>query len=630
MENNFKVILEAIIDNSSLTNVQKKVAKERLKINADISVEDFAKSKQELEKQITNLAVSIKTILGDAVSDKQASQWAKQYYDSMVSGAKQAVKEQKKLNETQKKSSLAEQSKYYQRIIDNNKTIYSLKNKLLTADKEQTTEINKQIKALEQRNRYNSNQLSKKGLTNNSWERAVNSSKKALENQLKINTAKQTDVENTNNATQADKERVSLVEKLAKSYQSIKNLEIRQNNLDTSKDANKIAELDKQIKQATNDYNLLLNSTNKNANFDSSAWDKTKSAIDAVTQSQIEYNNAKKQDSLNSAVTNEITSLDKLKSKWDEQGILVGEFKTKVEQLEASLSSIGNKGELNGLKSQIQTLETEASRLAEINNFKINIAPQINDNISSGFYTDQVQQQIEKYQKLGIELPNVQAKIVALQTAEENLRSVMTSGAATVEEQQVAWEAYESALKSANQSTSLANSLYMSQNEVDGLIAKFKTVRANNSAMTSEAKVQLDSWIAKLSETGVKYKSLGNEANTALTKIVAEQRTLGRLGDNWITTISKGMETFTQWFSGVMIVMKVITTTKKAVSAVETLDTALVDLKKTTSMTASQLEEFYYTSNDVAKQVGVTTEEIISQAAAWSRLNKIGLLYGNI
>lgn len=37
-------------------------------------------------------------------------------------------------------------------------------------------------------------------------------------------------------------------------------------------------------------------------------------------------------------------------------------------------------------------------------------------------------------------------------------------------------------------------------------------------------------------------------------------------------------------------------------------------------MTANQLEDFYYKSNDVAKQMGVTTNEIITQAAAWSRL----------
>ena len=37
------------------------------------------------------------------------------------------------------------------------------------------------------------------------------------------------------------------------------------------------------------------------------------------------------------------SNLSSLKTKWEEQGVLVGEFKTKVEQLESSLSSIGSK-----------------------------------------------------------------------------------------------------------------------------------------------------------------------------------------------------------------------------------------------------------------------------------------------
>lgn len=69
---------------------------------------------------------------------------------------------------------------------------------------------------------------------------------------------------------------------------------------------------------------------------------------------------------------------------------------------------------------------------------------------------------------------------------------------------------------------------------------------------------------------------------------------------------------------------------KKAVSTITELDTALVDLKKTTAMNENQLENFYYDSNNVAKQMDVTTKEIIDQASAWSRLNKIGLLYGDI
>ncbi len=96
MGDNFKIILEAMIDNSSLSNAQKQVAKERLKINADISVEDFAKSKKEIEKQIEALGKNIKSILGNAIDDKQANQWAKQYYDQMIAGAKEATREQEK------------------------------------------------------------------------------------------------------------------------------------------------------------------------------------------------------------------------------------------------------------------------------------------------------------------------------------------------------------------------------------------------------------------------------------------------------------------------------------------------------------------------------------------------------
>lgn len=65
------------------------------------------------------------------------------------------------------------------------------------------------------------------------------------------------------------------------------------------------------------------------------------------------------------------SNLSSLKTKWEEQGVLVGEFKTKVEQLESSLSSIGNKGELNSLKTQIQDLKSEASTIAQVNKIQL-------------------------------------------------------------------------------------------------------------------------------------------------------------------------------------------------------------------------------------------------------------------
>ena len=64
----------------------------------------------------------------------------------------------------------------------------------------------------------------------------------------------------------------------------------------------------------------------------------------------------------------------------------------------------------------------------------------------------------------------------------------------------------------------------------------------------------------------------------------------------------------------------VINVAKSGVSTIMNLDEALVDLKKTTTMSSDQLKQYYFDSNDVAKQMGVTTQEIIDQSSAWSRL----------
>lgn len=97
-------------------------------------------------------------------------------------------------------------------------------------------------------------------------------------------------------------------------------------------------------------------------------------------------------------------------------------------------------------------------------------------------------------------------------------------------------------------------------------------------------------------------------------------RQTGKLGKTWFQTLREGMSSFSYWTSSTFLVMKAIQSIKGGLGTVKALDTALVDLKKTTTMTNNELEDFYYSSNKVAKQMGVTTEEIINQASAWSRL----------
>jgi len=59
---------------------------------------------------------------------------------------------------------------------------------------------------------------------------------------------------------------------------------------------------------------------------------------------------------------------------------------------------------------------------------------------------------------------------------------------------------------------------------------------------------------------------------------------------------------------------------RQAFEVIHDLDDALVDLKKTTAMSEKELNQFYYSSNKTAKEMGVSTKAIIEQSAAWSRL----------
>lgn len=68
------------------------------------------------------------------------------------------------------------------------------------------------------------------------------------------------------------------------------------------------------------------------------------------------------------------------------------------------------------------------------------------------------------------------------------------------------------------------------------------------------------------------------------------------------------------------VASKTINVIKEGFNTVVDLDTALVDLRKTTTMSGSDLAQFYRDANKEAKNLGVTTQEIISQAAQWSRL----------
>ena len=136
--------------------------------------------------------------------------------------------------------------------------------------------------------------------------------------------------------------------------------------------------------------------------------------------------------------------------------------------------------------------------------------------------------------------------------------------------------------------------------KVKDLLVKIKAI--DTSVNPKEAIEQL----RKLRNELTSISSAAEEANKS-------GKTLGQMFAQRFKSLIAYLGTFVQFYD-------LIRYTRQAFETIKDLDTQLVDLRKTTIMTTSELNEFYYASSDVAKGLGVTTSEIISQAAAWSRL----------
>lgn len=149
-------------------------------------------------------------------------------------------------------------------------------------------------------------------------------------------------------------------------------------------------------------------------------------------------------------------------------------------------------------------------------------------------------------------------------------------------------------------------------------IERINKALEQNTRMSAEAKAQLKAYIEEL-KTNPAADIAKIEA--AWRGVVRAEKEAGRGGKSLFSAVGEKMfYGLAGQIANMVSLWDVINVARQGIQTVVELDTALVDLQKTTTMSDSQLKDFYYDSNDVAKQMGVTTQEIIEQASAWSRL----------
>ena len=299
-------------------------------------------------------------------------------------------------------------------------------------------------------------------------------------------------------------------------------------------------------------------------------------------------------------------------------------FKTEINGAEVSLesligklSSVNNVTDLSTLRSQANALKTSFTELAQVNKIQMQL--------DTGGYESKVETLVSRTMQWTDGNGNAKISTDALRQSLEKLNAASAAYADNKSEETQrrlieADKELDKQIKTITNSVQKMNAELAKDTAVSSLHNKIQTFYDNNSAAHGRWGAQLKQMLAETASGAELTTQRVREIAQSFNGVASAARQAGKVGKSWFQSLKEGAKLFSAWTSPTMLIMRGISEVKKGINAVKELDTALVDLKKTTTMTSSQLEEFYYDSNNTARQMGVTTKAIIEQAAAWSRL----------
>lgn len=350
-------------------------------------------------------------------------------------------------------------------------------------------------------------------------------------------------------------------------------------------------------------------------------------------------------DSNNSSVDNTVQAQEKLQSELKETQEQAEKTAQAVKEVASATTSTEQKKDAFPDKDVSASVEAATNSIKEENNVleqntqkvKENTqAKEQNVNVNLNKYDkrlDSYNDKIDKY-KTTIDrfndggwtsstyLENVQAVKNAVKEYETLLNELKGKDASLVTSEDISkLDNYEKKIKDTIATVTNMSASEKGYNFVSGQkeLDKIHKLLAENSKMSSKAKAKIRAYYAEI-ESGNPSMSL-DKIHGEILKIYNAEVEAGRAGRTlWDTLKNSGFHQIAAQMAGMFSLYDALNIGKQAFNTIKELDYALVDLKKTTAMNSSELEQFYYDSNDVAKQMGVTTKEIINQASSWSRL----------
>lgn len=270
----------------------------------------------------------------------------------------------------------------------------------------------------------------------------------------------------------------------------------------------------------------------------------------------------------------------------------------------------------NAINKALEEEYTKRVKLAEQAN-KI-----IVDTGEKGTTTTNIQLLRDNFTKLGLSADEVKNKMSAVDKEYGLLKNAIASGDNNAIVTQ--FNKVNTVLSQTQNDLKVTRSEYSQYVSMQQRLSKANVIEAwnqKNSKATAQVRAANEAYITSLRDLNSQMTKMQfNEIADGFKRAENSMRGLNRLGANIKDKFKQAFQAISQGMSVVNVVRSGMNYVQQMPTIVTELDTSLVDLAKTADMSAEELKDFYYASNDVAKQMGVATNEILTQASAWSRL----------
>lgn len=387
-------------------------------------------------------------------------------------------------------------------------------------------------------------------------------------------------------------------------------------NIDTKDVQTQISNIKKQIESLGN---VRINLNGSIGSTGGAGIGSVKKSVDDISKA---YNDVMKLQSKISSIHLKLNGLDTVKNA-EQVEVLRNQLNRLVVDWNTLLQTFNGRFSINQDNNLDRALE-ETSKKFDVVNAKArdtqkNLANGIQLKIDNGTFENQISSIESKFKSLNTENERVSVGIQKLKDLLKNM-----NGNSDIKSVVKDYESFKQTL------TSVTNQVSEMQ-KVSKQTATAQQTLTNSQTLSNNIQTWMNNNTKAAQQFGVQLKDLqsqlNNNTNPAVlkncsaefNKIQSEAKAAGVTVSSFANSLKSavlsavGLSSLTTaFYTGIRYI-------KQSVSTIVELDNALVDLQKTATATKTQLNDFYFNANDVAKEYGASTQEIIQSAADWSR-----------